>query len=52
MVRDEGIEDVMMQEADPQAACDLLVRRANAAGGEDNISVIVVQLEAVTDLED
>ena len=52
MVRDEGIEDVMMQEADPQAACDLLVRRANAVGGEDNISVIVVQLEAVTGLED
>ncbi len=51
MIRDEGIEDVMMQEADPQAACDLLVRRANAAGGEDNISVIVVQVEAVPDLE-
>jgi serine/threonine protein phosphatase PrpC len=52
MVRNEGIEDVMMQEADPQAACDLLVRRANAAGGEDNISVIVVQLEAMIGLED
>jgi serine/threonine protein phosphatase PrpC len=47
MVRDEGIEDVMMQEADPQAACDLLVRHANMAGGEDNISVIVVQVEAI-----
>lgn len=51
MVRDEGIEDAMMQEADPQAVCDLLVRRANAAGGEDNISVIVVQVEAIPDLE-
>ena len=47
MVRDEGIEDVMMQEADPQRACDLLVRHANAAGGDDNISVIVVQVEEV-----
>jgi serine/threonine protein phosphatase PrpC len=47
MVRDEGIEDVMMQEADPQTACDLLVNHANLAGGEDNISVIVVQVEAV-----
>ena len=46
MIRDEGIEDVMMQEADPQAACDLLVKHANMAGGEDNISVIVVQVEA------
>jgi serine/threonine protein phosphatase PrpC len=45
MVRDEGIEDVMMQEADPQRACDLFIRNANAAGGDDNISVIVVQVE-------
>ena len=45
MVRSEGVADAMMQEADPQAACDLLVRRANVAGGEDNISVIVVQVE-------
>jgi serine/threonine protein phosphatase PrpC len=46
MIYDEGIEDVMMQESDPQLACDQLVKRANLAGGEDNISVIVVQLEA------
>jgi serine/threonine protein phosphatase PrpC len=52
MIRDEGIEDVMLQEADPQVACDLLVRRANAAGGDDNISVIVVQVDAVSDLEE
>jgi serine/threonine protein phosphatase PrpC len=47
MVRDEGIEDVMLQEADPQMACDLFIRNANAAGGDDNISVIVVQVEAM-----
>lgn len=47
MVRSDGIKDVMLQEADPQAACDLLVSRANAAGGDDNISVIVVQVELV-----
>ncbi len=52
MIRDEGIEDVMMQEADPQVACDLLVRQANAAGGDDNISVIVVRVEAVEEVED
>jgi serine/threonine protein phosphatase PrpC len=51
MVRDDGIKDVLMQEADPQAACDLLVQRANVAGGEDNISVIVVQVEEIPDLE-
>jgi serine/threonine protein phosphatase PrpC len=47
MVRSEGIEDVMLQEPDPQAACDLLVKHANLAGGEDNISVIVVQVETM-----
>ena len=46
MVRNEGIADVMLQEADPQAACDLLVKHANLAGGEDNISIIVVSVEA------
>jgi serine/threonine protein phosphatase PrpC len=47
MIRDEGIEDVLMQEADPQAAADLLVKHANVAGGEDNISVIVIQVETI-----
>lgn len=47
MVRDEGIEDVMLQEADPQMACDLFIRNANAAGGDDNISAIVVQVETM-----
>ncbi|MFC2037677.1 protein phosphatase 2C domain-containing protein, partial [Chloroflexota bacterium] len=44
MIRNEGIQDVMLQEADPQAACDRLVKHANMAGGEDNISVIVIQV--------
>jgi len=44
MLRDDGIEEVLMSEPDPQRACDLLVDRANAAGGDDNISVIVAQL--------
>ncbi|MBN1136889.1 MAG: protein phosphatase 2C domain-containing protein [Anaerolineae bacterium] len=45
MLHNEGIQDGMMAEADPQAACDLLVNRANAAGGDDNISVIVVEIK-------
>lgn len=44
MVRDEGIEEVLLSEPDPQRACDVLVDRANLAGGEDNISVIIAQL--------
>jgi serine/threonine protein phosphatase PrpC len=46
MVRSEGIEEVMLREPDPQAACELLVSHANMAGGDDNISVIVVQVGA------
>jgi len=45
MVRDDGIEEVLLAEHDPQRACDLLVERANLAGGEDNITVIIAQLE-------
>ncbi|HSJ54663.1 MAG TPA: protein phosphatase 2C domain-containing protein, partial [Anaerolineae bacterium] len=47
MVRNEGIADVMLQEADPQAACDLLVKQANLAGGEDNISIVIVLVEGM-----
>ena len=47
MVRNEGIADVMLQEADPQAACDLLVKHANLAGGEDNISIVIVAVAAL-----
>lgn len=44
MLRTDGINDVLMLGLnDPQAICDRLVRRANEAGGEDNISVIVVR---------
>ena len=45
-VRDEGIEEALMAEPDPQRACDRLVHHANLAGGEDNISVIIVQAQA------
>jgi serine/threonine protein phosphatase PrpC len=47
MLRTDGIQDVMLQESDPQVACDLLVSRANAAGGDDNISVVVLQVAVV-----
>jgi serine/threonine protein phosphatase PrpC len=45
MIHTEGIEDVLLAYPDnPQAACDEIMRRANLAGGEDNISVIVVDV--------
>jgi protein phosphatase len=44
MVDDETIRRVVTSAASPQDACDTLVRAANDAGGDDNISVIIVKL--------
>ena len=44
MVRTEGLEEVLLAEPDPQRAAERLVQNANLAGGEDNISVIIVQV--------
>lgn len=44
MVHDDGLEEVLLAESDPQRASDRLVINANLAGGEDNISIIIVQL--------
>jgi serine/threonine protein phosphatase PrpC len=41
---DSEILDVLTASPDPQVAADELTRRANAAGGRDNVSVIVVDL--------
>lgn len=46
MVRDPNIEDVLLEERDPQAACARLVQYANQSGGEDNISAILVDVHA------
>ncbi len=43
MVHDEGLEEVLLSETDPQRACERLVQNANLAGGEDNISVIIIK---------
>jgi protein phosphatase len=47
MVRDDGLAAVLRAEAEPQAVCDRLVDDANRAGGEDNISLLVVRAAAV-----
>ena len=41
---DTEILDVLTASPDPQEAADELTRRANVAGGRDNVSVIVVDL--------
>lgn len=43
MVREDGLEEVLLAEPEPQAAADWLIRNALLAGGDDNISVIIVQ---------
>ncbi|MDB4970562.1 MAG: stp 4 [Myxococcales bacterium] len=45
-VTDEDIAAVLQSASDPEAACRELVARANAAGGRDNITVIVACFDA------
>lgn len=47
MVRGSMIEDVLLEQPDPQAAASRLVQYANQAGGDDNISVIVVDIHSL-----
>jgi serine/threonine protein phosphatase PrpC len=46
MARDDEMTRILLANADPQAACDALIQAANKAGGEDNISAVVVQVGA------
>lgn len=45
-VPDEEIRRLIMTHTDPQQACEELVHAANAAGGPDNISVVLVYFPA------
>jgi serine/threonine protein phosphatase PrpC len=47
MVEDAQIQQVVMTCPHPQDACEELVRLANEAGGDDNITVIALRLEEV-----
>jgi protein phosphatase len=44
MVRDRDIERLVRGEPDPQRAAELLVDTANLAGGEDNTTVVVIDV--------
>ena len=46
MVEDPQIQEAVLNSRDPQAACERLIQLANAGGGDDNISVVVVQVVA------
>jgi protein phosphatase len=45
MVRDEPLRSILMERQDPDEAVAALVDAANAAGGQDNISVLLVVAE-------
>ncbi len=44
MVRDEQIWNIWRTSTSPQDACDRLIEAANQAGGEDNITAVIVQV--------
>jgi protein phosphatase len=44
MLGDDQIRDILLVNPDPNAAAKELVVAANAAGGEDNTSVLVVRI--------
>ena len=46
MVSDERVARVLAEEPDPRRACARLVEEANAAGGTDNVSVIVARFDS------
>ncbi len=50
MVRAAGITEILRRESDPTAAANALVDAANEAGGEDNITVVI--LDAIADGRD
>jgi serine/threonine protein phosphatase PrpC len=41
-VNDQKIQQIVLDACSPQAACDALVEEANNAGGEDNISALII----------
>ncbi len=45
MVPDEEIRKTIQYEKDLNACCETLVNQANAAGGRDNITVVLLQVE-------
>lgn len=46
MLADDTLRELVTAAESPQTACDALIAAANAAGGEDNCSVILIELRS------
>ena len=46
VLADERISELLGQSGTLQAVCDQLVNAANAAGGPDNVTTLVLQIDA------
>ncbi|MBQ9021223.1 MAG: Stp1/IreP family PP2C-type Ser/Thr phosphatase [Eggerthellaceae bacterium] len=51
MLEDDQIENILIRTRDPQRAASILVNEAIAAGGHDNITVIVLDIEGNAERE-
>lgn len=50
MATHEAIRDILIKEPDPEKASQALIEKANAGGGRDNITVILVRVSDPKDL--
>jgi serine/threonine protein phosphatase PrpC len=46
MLEDRYLQKIVLESTCPQEACERLIAAANAAGGEDNITAIVIEIVA------
>jgi protein phosphatase len=51
MLSDEEIHSIVMEGGSPEEVCKRLIDKANEAGGEDNITVVMVQVGEKTGSE-
>jgi protein phosphatase len=49
MVTDEQISDILSAQPIPEACAQELIRIANEKGGKDNVSVVVIRVEAASE---
>lgn len=48
MLDDDKIKNILSEESDPHSACQKLISAANDHGGQDNVTVVVVNVDAAS----